>query len=282
MKNILIDISGKIDNSYIEPLIEIKNSAENLNMQFFVIGAFARDIIMEYFHRIKAPRMTMDVDLGIRISSWNQFDSLITKLESSGKFKKTREKQRIIYKDKVIIDLVPFGNISNKDEKISWPPENEITMSVLGFNEIYNNSAIVRLKNNPLLEIKIPTLPGLAVLKLLSWSDNYPDRSKDAEDLFFILVNYEYTGIENKLYESELSILESESFDNQAAGIILLGKEMKTISSKKTVKCIREILNNETSENSNYNLIRDISINSKISFDKILFFIEKLKKGFNN
>ncbi|MBM3700663.1 MAG: hypothetical protein FJW68_07135 [Actinobacteria bacterium] len=282
MKNILIDISGKIDNSYIEPLIEIKNSAEGLNMQFFVIGAFARDIIMEYFHRIKAPRMTMDIDLGIRISNWNQFDSLITKLESSGKFKKTREKQRIIYKDKVIIDLVPFGNISNKDEKISWPPENEITMSVLGFNEIYNNSTIVRLKNNPPLELKIPTLPGLAVLKLLSWSDNYPDRSKDAEDLFFILINYEYTGIENKLYESELSILESEGFDNQAAGIILLGREMKIISSKKTVKCIREVLNNETSENSNYNLIRDISINSKISFDKILFLIEKLKKGFNN
>jgi len=49
MKNILIDISGKIDDSYIEPIIEIKNSAEALNIQFFVIGAFARDIIMEKY-----------------------------------------------------------------------------------------------------------------------------------------------------------------------------------------------------------------------------------------
>jgi hypothetical protein len=57
---------------------------------------------------------------------------------------------------------------------------------------------------------------------------------------------------------------------------------MKIISSKKTVKYIREILDNETSENSNYNLIGDISINSKINFDRILFFIKKLKKGFNN
>jgi len=282
MKNILIDISGKIENYYIEPLIEIKNFAGALNIHFFVIGAFARDIIMEHIHRIKSPRMTMDIDLGIRVSSWNQFGSLMTKLESSGNFKKTKEKQRIIYKNEVIIDIVPFGNISNKDEKISWPPENEITMSVLGFNEIYNNATTVRLQNNPKLEIKIPTLPGLAVLKLLSWNDNYPNRPKDAEDLFFILSNYEYTGIENKLYESELSLLESEDFDNQAAGITLLGKEMKIISSKKTVKYIREILDNETSENSNYNLIGDISINSKINFDRILFFIKKLKKGFNN
>jgi len=281
MKNILIDISGKIDNSYIEPIIEIKNSAEGLNMQFFVIGAFARDIIMEYFHRIKAPRMTMDIDLAVRVSSWNQFDSLMTELESSGEFKRAKEKQRIIYKNKVIIDVVPFGDISNEDEKISWPPDNEISMSVLGFNEIYNNSATVRLKSSPPLEIKIPTLPGLAVLKLLSWRDNYPNRPKDAEDLFFILTNYEYTDIENKLYESELSLLESEDFDNQTAGIILLGKEMKIISSGKIVKYIREILENETSENSNFNLIKDISVNSKMPFDKILFFLKKLRNGFN-
>jgi len=281
MKNILIDISGKIDDSYIEPIIEIKDSAEILQIKFFIIGAFARDIIMEYFHQIKAPRMTMDIDLAVRVSSWNQFDSLMTELESSGEFKRAKEKQRIIYKNKVIIDVVPFGDISNEDEKISWPPDNEISMSVLGFNEIYNNSATVRLKSSPPLEIKIPTLPGLAVLKLLSWRDNYPNRPKDAEDLFFILTNYEYTDIENKLYESELSLLESEDFDNQTAGIILLGKEMKIISSGKIVKYIREILENETSENSNFNLIKDISVNSKMPFDKILFFLKKLRNGFN-
>lgn len=277
----LIDISGKIDKSYIEPIVKIKSSADALNIPFFIIGAFARDIIMEYFHHIKAPRMTMDIDLGVRVSSWNQFNQLINKLESSENFKKTKEKQRIIYKDR-IIDLVPFGGISKKDEKISWPPKHEVVMSVLGFNEIYNNSTVARLQNNPQLDIKIPTLPGLVVLKLLSWNDNYQNRSQDAEDIFFILINYEYTGIEDKLYESELSLLEGEDFDNQVAGIVLLGKEIKMISSKKTIECIRKILNNETSKNSNYNLIRDIFISSKISFEKILFLIRKLKKGFDN
>jgi predicted nucleotidyltransferase len=155
-------------------------------------------------------------------------------------------------------------------------------MSVLGFNEIYNNSTVARLQNNPPLDIKIPTLPGLVVLKLLSWNDNYQNRPQDAEDIFFILINYEYTGIEDKLYESELSLLEGEDFDNQVAGIVLLGKEMKMISSKKTIEFIRKILNNETSENTNYNLIRDISIGSNINFEKILFLIRKLKKGFDN
>lgn len=89
MKNILIDISGKIDNSYILAIKDIKKVADYLKISFFIIGAFARDIIMEYFYEIKAPRMTMDIDLGIKVSSWNKFDKLINALEMSGEFKKS-------------------------------------------------------------------------------------------------------------------------------------------------------------------------------------------------
>ena len=279
MKNILIDISGKIENTYIEPIKEIKDIADTLKIPFFIIGAFARDIIMEYFYKIKAPRMTMDIDLGIRVSSWDQFDQLINKLELSRKFKKTKVKQRIIYKN-TLIDIVPFGSISNKNEKISWPPENKVVMSVIGFNEVYINSTLARLQNSPMLEVKISTLPGLAILKLLAWNDNFPKRSRDAEDLLFIMMKYEYTEIEDKLYKSELKLLEDEDFDNQIAGIVLLGKEMRMICTDKTVKHLKKILNYETSDDSNYNLIRDMLHNSKVNFERILFLLRKLKKGF--
>jgi len=221
----------------------------------------------------------MDIDLGIRVSSWDQFDQLINKLELSRKFKKTKVKQRIIYKN-TLIDIVPFGSISNKNEKISWPPENKVVMSVIGFNEVYINSTLARLQNSPMLEVKISTLPGLAILKLLAWNDNFPKRSRDAEDLLFIMMKYEYTEIEDKLYKSELKLLEDEDFDNQIAGIVLLGKEMRMICTDKIVKHIRKILNYETSDDSNYNLIRDMLHNSKVNFERILFLLRKLKKGF--
>jgi len=278
MKNILIDISGKIDNSYIAAIKEIKKVADSLKISFFIVGAFARDIIMECFYKIKAPRMTMDIDLGIRVSSWNQFDQLINTLELSGEFKKLKEKHRIIYKD-ILIDIVPFGSISNKNEKISWPPENEVIMSVMGFSEVYNNSTLVRLQNNPSLEVKIPTLPGLAILKVFAWKDNFPNRSKDAEDLLFIMKNYEYAGIEDKLYKSELQLLKSEDFDNQIAGIVLLGKEMSKICTNKTIEYLKKILEEETSENSDYNLIKDMLLTSRDDFDRILFLLKKLKEG---
>jgi predicted nucleotidyltransferase len=278
MKNILMDISGKIDDSYIAVIKEIKEIADSLKIPFFIVGAFARDIIMEYCYEIKAQRLTTDIDLGIRVSSWNQFDQLINALELSGKIKKSKEKHRIIY-ESIFIDLVPFGGISNKDEKISWPPKNEVIMSVVGFKEVFDNSALVRLQNNPPLEVKIPLLPGLAILKLFSWKDSFPNRPKDAEDLLFIMKNYEYAGIDERLYGAESKLLESEDFDNQIAGIVLLGKEMSKICLDKTTDYLRKILEEETSEISNYNLVNDMVSSSGGNFDTILFLLSKLKKG---
>lgn len=278
MKNILIDISGKLDSSYIAAIKEIKKVADSLKISFFIIGALARDIIMEYFYEIKAPRMTMDIDLGIKISRWKQFDKLINTLEKSGEFKKLKEKRRVLYND-ILIDIVPFGDISDKNERISWPPENEVVMSVMGFNEVYNYSTLVRLQNNPTLEVKIPTLPGLAILKLFAWKDNFPNRSKDAEDLLFIMKNYENAGIFDKLYKSELQLLESEDFDNQVAGIVLLGKEMSKICTNQTIEYLRKIIDEETSKNSDFNLIRDMLLPKRDDFNRILYLLKKLKEG---
>ena len=278
MKNILINISGKIDSSYISAIKEIKKVVDSLKISFFIVGALARDIIMEYFYEIKAPRMTMDIDLGIKVSSWNKFDKLINTLERSGEFKKLKEKHRVLYND-IIIDIVPFGGISDKNERIIWPPENEVVMSVMGFNEVYNYSTLVRLQNNPILEVKIPTLPGLAILKLFAWKDNFPNRSKDAEDLLFIMKNYENAGIFDKLYKSELQLLESEDFDNQVAGIVLLGKEMSKICTNQTIEYLRKIIDEETSKNSDFNLIKDMLFPKRDDFNRILYLLKKLKEG---
>ena len=278
MKNILIDISGKIDSSYISAIKEIKKVADSQEISFFIIGALARDIIMEYFYEIKAPRITMDIDLGIKVSSWDKFNKLINTLEKSGEFKRLKEKHRILYND-IIIDIIPFGDISDKNERIIWPPENEVVMSVMGFNEVYNYSTLVRLQNSPTLEVKITTLPGLAILKLFAWRDSFPNRSKDAEDLLFIMKNYENAGIFEKLYESELHLLESEDFDNQIAGIVLLGKEMSKICTNQSFGYLRKIINEETSKNSNFNLIRDMLLSRRDDFNRILYLLKKLKEG---
>jgi len=278
MKNILIDVSGKIDISYVQAIREIKKMADSQKISFFIIGALGRDIIMEYFYGIKAPRITMDIDLGIKVSGWDKFDKLINALEKTRKFKRLEEKHRIIYNN-IIIDIIPFGGISGKDERIIWPPEKEMVMSVMGFNEVYDYSTLVRLQSNPDLEVKIPTLPGLAILKLFAWKDSYPNRPRDAEDLLFIMKKYEMAVNLEELYESELSLLESEDFDVQIAGVVLLGKGMAKICTNKTLRYLRNIITEETSDNSSFNLVRDMLYSGRDDFDKMLHLLRKLKKG---
>jgi len=278
MKNLSIDVSGKIDSPYTKAIKEIKKVADSQKISFFIIGALARDIILEYFYEIKAPRITMDIDLGIEVSGWDEFEKLIDALEKSGKFRRSKEKHRITYND-MNIDIVPFGGISDKDERIIWPPGNKIVMSVKGFNEVYEHSILVRLQNNPGLEVRIPTLPGQAILKLFAWKDSYPDRLKDAEDLLFIMEKYEKTLNYEDLLKSELALLKSEDFDVKKVGIVLLGKGMAQICTNETLGYLKNITMEETSDNSSFNLVKQMMHLGRDDFDNTLHLLKKLKKG---
>jgi predicted nucleotidyltransferase len=279
MKTISFDLSGKIDQQKIEALLTIKIEADILNIPFFVVGAFARDIILKHYG-IAPRRMTGDIDLGIKIADWTQFDKLIDSLITTGKFFRTKEPQRYIF-DSTLIDIVPFGAIADENLKIGWPPEHKIFMSIVGFKEAFENSIILRLNSDPELDIKVPTLPGLAIMKLISWKEKYPERPKDADDLLLIMQEYEHAGIFDRLYTSEQDLLKEEGFDNQVAGIRLLGRDMAMIVDKDTAKNVRSILEDETHDSQK--LIIDIIRERKMfddKFETINLQLKKLTQGF--
>ncbi len=280
MKNILFNLSGKIDQQKVEALLAIQTEADSLNIVFFVVGAFARDIVLKHCYGISAHRRTGDIDLGINVADWEQFYKLTDSLISTGKFSRTKEPQRYLF-DCTPIDIVPFGAIADDQERIGWPPERKIFMSIMGFKEAFENSIIVRLNSDPELDVKVPTLPGLAVMKLISWKEKYPERAKDADDLLFIMHEYEQAGNFDRLYNNELHLLEEEGFDTRLASIRLLGRDMATIVNKKTAKTVRSILDAETRPPNNLiiSMIREkLEFNS--NFDTINIQLEKLKQGF--
>jgi predicted nucleotidyltransferase len=280
MSNILFDISGKIDSSIVNALYEIKKVTDSLEIPFFVVGATARDFIFEHCYNIRAPRMTKDLDLAVKVVDWDKFNKLSKVLLATGKFSATQEKQRLLFKKEIFIDIVPFGPISDKDKKISWPPEHEVLMTLLGFEEAYKYSITVRVNSNPELDIKLPTLPGLALMKIISWNERYPESKKDAEDLLFIMNNYERAGNEERLYGQELSLLQEEGFDTKLAGIRLLGQDMAKMSTPATLKIVKEILESETGEQSRYRLVADMVKGTFMTGGEILRNIKKLKQGF--
>ncbi len=277
MSNISFDISGKIKTSYIDALLAIKEIADHLNIPFFIVGATARDFLLDYSHNIKAPRMTTDIDLGVKVPDWEKLKTLTDTMLADRKFTKDKENQRYIYND-ILIDIVPFGDISDENKTVKWPPEHEIILSTLGFDEAYEFSVLFRLSSDPLLEVRVPTIPGLAIMKLISWNEKYPDRTRDAEDLLFIMEKYVDVIDENDLYDKEATLLEEEDFDNPIACVRLLGRNMAKISNTDTLNKIKEILSSETDEQSHYRLIYNM-VNAHNDFEKVLSLLNKLKQG---
>ena len=281
MTSILFNLSGKIEKPLVDALYFLKRIADSFGIPFFVIGAFSRDLILKHGYGIEPRRKTGDIDVGVEVANWEQFEKLKESLIATSQFSLTPDKQRLRC-GTILIDILPFGPITDEDKKISWPPEHELIMSRVGFEEAYEHSVTVRLGSDPELDIKLASLPGLAIMKLISWKEKYPNRKRDADDLLLIMNKYEEAGNSERLYEEDLPLLQEEGFDIKLAGTRLLGRDMARISNPATFRIIKGILDAETEEMGQYKLITDMIRETGISdtrFDEILLQLEKLKQG---
>lgn len=282
MSNILFDLSGKIDQQTVETLNIVKRAADSLRIPFFVVGASARDFILEHCYGIKPRRMTKDIDLGVEVADWEQFNQLKASLIATSKFSSDEKEPQRFRCDSVIVDIVPFGPITDEKKRISWPPEHEIFMSMLGFKEAYEYSITVKLSSDPEINIKLATLPGLALMKINSWKEKYPERKRDAEDLLFIMQKYEDAGNSDRLYREDQGLLQEEHFDTRLAGIRLLGRDMAKIADPDTFRTVKTILDSETGEQPQYKLVTDMIRSMFVvdeNFEEILLQLRKLREG---
>jgi predicted nucleotidyltransferase len=281
MTSISFNLSGKIEKPIVEALYLLKGIADSFGIPFFVVGAFSRDLILKHGFGIEPRRKTGDIDLRVEVANWKQFEKLKESLIATGQFSPTRDKHRLRCRT-ILIDILPFGPITDKDKKISWPPEHEIIMSMVGFEEAYEYSITFRLSSDTELDIKLASLPGLAIMKLIAWKEKYPNRKRDAEDLLLIMDKYEEAGNSERLYEEDLPLLQEERFDTRLAGTRLLGRDMAKISDQRTIQIVKDILDAETEELSQYKLATDMIRESGIPdlrFDEILAQLAKLKQG---
>jgi len=283
MSSISIDISGSIEPERVAVLTNIREVAQEVGIHFIAVGAFARDVIFEHIHRIPAPRLTEDIDIGVEVASWEEFQRLTSILIERGLFAATGLPHRFTgVASAAIVDIVPYGGISDEMKRISWPPDHDIIMSMLGFEEAYQSALKVRISSEPLLEILVPSIPALALMKIISWDDAYPKRERDAHDLLFILENYNATGIEDKLYETHDPLLIEEDFDSRLASIRVLGRDIARLGSPETIKRVEEILTRETNEDQGVRMLADMAKGTMIrgtKFETALQLLEKLLQG---
>ena len=84
MNKNLLDLSGKIDELTVSIYETIARVADSSGIKYFIVGASARDMILRHGHGIRTIRATVDIDIGVLLSNWNDYKKLSRKILGSG------------------------------------------------------------------------------------------------------------------------------------------------------------------------------------------------------
>jgi predicted nucleotidyltransferase len=268
-----LDISSdKFTHPLLKPiLLELTGYFKQAGISFFVIGATARDIVME-LHNEKSGRLTYDLDIAITVNDWEQWKKVEEEIVSLGNFTKDADqKQRFLYKEEFQLDIVPFGEIMKQDSKIFWPPDEDFAMSVLGFDAA--EEASLKVKVDQEIEIQIASLSGIFLLKITAWKDRNHKSNKDADDIGFILENYLSIN-DQRAAENHYEEVYAEHQTIITGGATLLGIDVSEILKEypNDLTTIKQILIDTVDQKE-----RSILINQIIETHKMLSYEEVLE-----
>lgn len=249
--------SEKIGNPLlIELLRKLTDSFGRMDREFYVIGATARDIIVQQLLDTASTRRTKDLDIAIAIPDWDAFEQITERLVADG-FKKSNDMYQRFYYGAYEVDIVPYGVVAKEDDNIYWPPEEVVAMSVKGFDEVLSEAITVSIDDE--FKVKIASLHGLFLLKLNAWLDRNAKTSKDAEDMSFILSNYFMANLDREIHQE---VYDWENFDEYIIGGYWLAHDLVTLLNVNQLNYYKEVIEGELAKQEESRLINQMIENS--------------------
>lgn len=275
-----LDLSGKIDTLTIELYEAIGQITSELGIPYLVVGASARDLVLHYAYGTPIKRATTDFDFGMLLESWDKFEILKNKLIEND-FIPTKSAHRFFNINEKQVDIVPFGGLEDSESNIQWPPEGDVEMNVLGFQEAFENAIPVILQKKPHVEIPVASQQGLVILKLVAWGDRDKNmRERDAKDFAYLLDTYErVSAVKERLYDNT-ELLEKYGWEIEKVSAHLLGVDSAAIAKSKTRVRIRMVLDSNLKMDGTNHLIEEMCVRIDDEYDKKLELALAFSEGF--
>ena len=196
-------------------LIELARHTEACDVDFMVVGAAARDILIKHGTGATPDRATADVDIAIAVASWQDFTCITQRLGGE-----RGAAHRFVVLG-VEVDIIPFGGVESAERTVDWPDDH--VMDVLGFSEAYRSAIKAALPGG--LVVSVASLEAQSLLKLFAWRDRRHQDTRDAIDLRSLLrVASEGRYLEG-LYTDHEMILAKNDFDPVLAGAERIGRD---------------------------------------------------------
>jgi predicted nucleotidyltransferase len=231
-----------LDPTVVEILKSVQAVAQEAGIEAMLVGATARDVLLTHVFGLANPRATQDVDLAIAVADWLEFEQIRAQILRQGNFRESPKISHRLICQGYPLDLVPFGGLADESHRIAWPPDMAVIMNVAGYAEAYAHAELVQVSDE--IQIKVASVAGLALLKLLAWADRRKLTQKDAQDLYYLMTNYADAGNTPRLWETDFDLLELADHDWELASCALLGRDAARMANANTLDQMCSILEN--------------------------------------
>lgn len=252
------DLTAKVEPVHARALGVVADAAAQVGVDWFLVGALARDWVLEALYKVSTQRATTDADIAIALPDWQAFESVKQGVVNSGEFVAHPHVTHRLDHVTLLgfhLDLVPFGAIASTAATIAWPPEQAVVMNVIGFTDALAGAVTLRVADR---SIKVASWPGLAMLKLFAWQDRHHDPLKNDEwDLRLLLTRYQAADNDNRIYDE--GAMEVEGFDAERAACRLLGRDVARLAAAPTRASLIALLDRELQASSEAGLIEDMA-----------------------
>jgi len=213
----------------IEMLKEMEGIFGDFGIDYYLVGAVARDIHLSADKSAEAKRKTNDVDLAIKINDEGQYNELKKALIATGRFTPhPMEAIKLFYNNRIEVDLLPFGEIEGPDINVN-PTDPAFVLNMPGLREIYPFVEDIKIDKD--FSIKVFTMEGLILLKLIS-NDDRPERTKDISDIEHIIRVY-FDLYSGNIYEDQFDTMELyDTAQNDYLQLVccrVIGRKMKEL-----------------------------------------------------
>eukprot|EP00744_Colponema_vietnamica_P032474 GILI01052618.1.p1 GENE.GILI01052618.1~~GILI01052618.1.p1 ORF type:complete len:299 (+),score=-10.65 GILI01052618.1:202-1098(+) len=264
-----------------EMLSALERGLTKYRVDFYLVGAVARDVWMSGINKIEPRRTTGDIDFAVFINNISTYDELREHLiYEEGFFPYKGNNFVLIWKGRTQVDLLPFGAIEDENGKVSTNGIGLTNISLQGFTEIYNEG-LPELNLEGEHQFKFCTLPGIVLLKMIAFDDRPEHRRDDIKDISDIL-NHFFDMYNEEIYNNHLDLFGEEEFSLRELAARVMGREIKKIAKRnlKLKERIMSILERNTNDETNSNMAIVMIEYFKNTVEDNVKLIGHIKAGF--
>lgn len=244
------------DERTLKVLRVVARRTRALKLPCLLVGAAARGFTLGRLGLPRVERATLDVDVAVQVSGWQEFKDLRQALIADDRFESEGLPHRVLSPDGVALDLLPFGGVE-EGGKITWGDHDGLAMDVALFDDVLTAGSKQLIDDG--LFVTVPSLECLIAMELVAWRDRHLDHAQDVMDLSELLKRARAMHSDAWLYDNAPSLMDEFGYDAHRVCLCLLGAEMRQQVSPFNRQEIERILSDALDEDGALDLVRGLT-----------------------